>query len=72
MVYIPDPLEILERIEERAMDRIENVGGVEYYPCDECGELTLLDEVVCIDPFGAMGVCAACFDKQRLRTEEER
>lgn len=63
-MYIPDPAEILERAVESSMDRIKTVDGVEYYPCDNCGKLTPLEEVECMDPLGVSGgICGDCFDR---------
>jgi hypothetical protein len=62
-MYIPDPIELMERIEEATIDRIEIADGVECYPCDDCGKATTLNDIVCMDPLGVSGgICGDCFD----------
>lgn len=62
-MYIPDPIELLDMREEAAMDRVETVDGVYMYPCDDCGELTPINEIECMDTIGVIGICPTCFDR---------
>lgn len=55
MIYIPDPLEILEARAERMMDRF-----VDEYTCMECGNRYDY-EMTCVDPHGyGPIVCNEC------------
>lgn len=66
MMYIPDPTEIMDAMMEASMDRVKTVDGVECYPCDFCGKLVPLDDVVCLDPLGISGgICGDCEMKER-------
>jgi hypothetical protein len=64
VMIIPDPIEIMKRRQEESIDRIVIIDGIEYYPCDDCGKATPLDDIVCMDPSGASGgICGDCLDK---------
>lgn len=61
--YLPDPIELMEQSQETSMDRVVVVDGVGCYPCDNCGKLVLLDDIICMDPLGVSGgICGDCLD----------
>jgi hypothetical protein len=63
-MYILDLLERLKQRQEESMDRIVIINGVEYYPCDDCGKATPINDIVCMDPLGVSGgICGDCLDK---------
>ena len=63
--YIPDPIQILERQQAYAMDRVRVVDGVDMYPCDQCGNMTPLDELEAMDPLGLSAICLECYEANK-------
>jgi hypothetical protein len=62
MVYIKDPVEILDDQIERQVERAEELGGLE---CVRCAKLTPIDDC---HPFGSgpapPPICGTCLDEE--------
>lgn len=62
MIYIPDPMELMEMREERMAD--EYIVGDDEIKCSECGVIFPIQEASTIDPHPvAAPVCPGCLQK---------